>query len=95
MAFEKGKSGNPGGRPKCADDVKDLARKYSKEAVKRLVDWMRDENPKASVAACTALLDRAYGKPGQALTLLGDEDNPLQHQHTVEFIGTPAAPRET
>jgi hypothetical protein len=31
--------------------------------------------------------NRLEGKPAQAVTLSGDEDNPLQHNHTVTFIG--------
>lgn len=90
--FVKGKSGNPGGRPKEDNEVKELARQHSAEALKRLVEWMRSDNPKASVGACQAVLDRAYGKPAQAVTVSGDEENPLQHQHTVEFVGArPAA----
>ena len=68
MAFKKGQSGNPGGRPKESDEVKSLARKHSKDAIKRLVAWMASDNPKASVSASQAILDRAYGKPAQALT---------------------------
>jgi hypothetical protein len=65
--FEKGKSGNPGGRPKESPEVKELARQFTLEAVERLAFWMRSDNAKASVSASAALLDRGYGKPAQEL----------------------------
>ena len=71
MAFVKGQSGNPGGRPKDAAQIADLARKHSRAAVLRLVEWMKSDNPKASVAAAQALLDRGYGKPQQSMNLSG------------------------
>jgi len=42
-----------------------LAREHTTEAVSKLAEWMRSDNPKASVSACLALLDRGYGKPTQ------------------------------
>ena len=71
MAFVKGQSGNPGGRPKDAAQIAELARKHSRAAVLKLVEWMKSDNPKASVAACQALLDRGYGKPPQSMNLSG------------------------
>lgn len=67
MPFKKGKSGNPGGRPKEVNELKELARNWSVEAIQRLAFWMKSDNPKASVAACEALLDRGFGKSVQAL----------------------------
>jgi hypothetical protein len=66
--FPKGTSGNPGGRPKDEANVRELAKELSAEAVERLASWMRSENPKASVSACNAILDRAFGRPAQSLT---------------------------
>lgn len=65
MPFEKGKSGNPGGRPKESDELKNLAKKHTIPAIERLVYWMGSDNPKASVAASNSLLDRGWGKPTQ------------------------------
>ena len=76
MKFEKGVSGNPGGRPKELHDVKSLARQYTKEAIERLVAWMKSDNAKASVSASMALLDRGYGKPAQEVT--GLEGGPIK-----------------
>jgi len=40
MPFEKGKSGNPGGRPKVVGDVQLLARENTKEAIVTfVVSW--------------------------------------------------------
>lgn len=77
MAFQKGQSGNPGGRPKENDEVKQLAREHGPAAIARLVVWMHSDNAKASVSAANSLLDRGYGKPVQAVTGEGGE-GPVQ-----------------
>lgn len=76
MPFEKGKSGNPGGRPKEDAEVKALAREHAPAAVRKLVALMDCGNPRTEVTAATALLDRAFGKPAQ--TIAGDPEAPLE-----------------
>jgi hypothetical protein len=68
--FQKGISGNPGGRPKVLGDVQELARQKSPEAINTLSNIMHDEKapPAARVAAANALLDRGYGKPTQPIS---------------------------
>lgn len=68
MAFQKGRSGNPGGRPKKTPELKEveeLARAKGPEAIRRLAFWMKSADPKASVPACNALLNRGFGMPTQ------------------------------
>jgi HEAT repeat protein len=74
MPFQPGQSGNPGGRPKEAGKIKELARKHDEAAINALVEALADS--KTRVPAAVALLDRAYGRPAQ--TIMGDEDNPLR-----------------
>lgn len=69
MPFKKGQSGNPNGRRKENSELTDLARKWTNEAMERLAYWMRSENAKASVAASSIILDRAYGKAQQTIDL--------------------------
>jgi hypothetical protein len=63
MPWKAGQSGNPGGRPKANDEVKALAAAYTVPAIERLAFWMNSDDPRASVPASQALLDRAWGKP--------------------------------
>jgi hypothetical protein len=76
--FEKGKSGNPGGRPKEALAARDLARAHTPEAIERLVFWMRSDNAKASVSASVGLINRGWGMPRQELEHLGEGGGPLK-----------------
>ncbi len=68
--FQKGVSGNPGGRPKVLGDVQELAREQSPHAINTLAEIMSNEKtpPAARVAAANALLDRGYGKPTQPIS---------------------------
>ena len=72
MAFQKGQSGNPGGRPKECAEVKALARQYGPEAIEKLVALLRGEDARVAKAAADSLLDRAYGKPTQAVDLTAE-----------------------
>ena len=69
MTWQKGQSGNPGGRVGVPAEVRELARRHTKDAIERLVHWLNSDNPNASVAAANSLLDRGYGKPAQLLNL--------------------------
>jgi hypothetical protein len=74
MPFAKGKSGNPGGRPKAATDIQALARAMTAEAIAALGLALND--PKTRVAAAIAILDRGYGKPLQT----------VQSETTVRYV---------
>ncbi len=67
--FVKGHSGNPGGRPAIATEVRDLARQHGPHAIRRLVELSRSADGPVAVSACKALLDRGYGRPEQGITL--------------------------
>jgi hypothetical protein len=71
MAYQKGKSGNPGGVPKGYREMRAAARAHTPAALKALVEALSD--PKLKVAAAQALLDRGWGKPAQAMTGAGGE----------------------
>ena len=65
--FEKGKSGNPGGRPKKTQEEKDALaaiRSLAPDAAERLRKILDDPDAKPDILlrAIDIVLDRAYGK---------------------------------
>lgn len=78
MKFEKGQSGNPGGRKKIPEEIKEMLAGASKEAIELLIATMRNEgiNRDLRVKCAQSILDRTYGKPTQQIE--GDIDSVLQ-----------------
>ena len=92
--FPEGVSGNPGGRPKALVAVVELARKHSAAAIKALVDIMEaGESEQARIAAATALLNRAWGKPAQRMEHEGSGQVPVSFTVNVwdKLLGDDAA----
>lgn len=73
--FVKGVSGNPGGRPKTIEEIRDLARSYTAEAMHSLLRIATSgKSESAVVAASNAILDRGWGK---APVTFGDDDRKI------------------
>lgn len=84
--FPKGKTGNPGGRPKLPEDVKhvrELARQYTADAVNALVETLKEGGWSAKVAAANVLLDRGWGKSEQPL--VGADGGDIKHAVRIIF----------
>ena len=69
--WPKGTSGNPGGRPKVAADVRALARQLTAQALNALAEIMEDSGTPAAarISAAKELLDRGWGKAPAALIM--------------------------
>ena len=65
--WEKGKSGNPGGRAKRVgpngETLPQLARVHSPAAFERLRQLIDSPEPEIAYKACIAIIDRGHGKP--------------------------------
>jgi hypothetical protein len=79
-SFRPGRSGNPGGRPKrpqtiearkIVADVKAAAKELTQDALDTLKAALTAPTAPwaARVAAATSILDRGWGKPGQAVEI--------------------------
>jgi hypothetical protein len=64
IGFQKGKSGNPKGRPKINKDVRTWAKVYSMDCISKLMDIIRDKDTPAYtiMQAARAILSCAYNK---------------------------------
>ena len=71
---------------KTITEIRSLARSHTRTAINVLVGVMRakDATPAARVSAATAILDRGWGRPVQALQ--NSEDGALELIHKIERV---------
>ena len=86
MAFVKGQSGNPSGRPKMDPAIKAMFEAKGPDAFNVISKHLEAEDPKVALQAAQIILDRAYGKVAQPIE--GGE-NPVQMEQTIIVTGVP------
>jgi hypothetical protein len=82
--FQRGQSGNPGGRPKVLDDIKTLARTNGEAAFRKVLALLDSEDERVALAAAQEVLNRAYGKPQQFIETTTKRD--LSEMSDAEII---------
>ena len=79
--YQRGQSGNPGGRPKMPAELKEAMQGLAEDAIRVLREAMQSDDQRARIVAAAHVLDRGYGKPAQTVnaTLHNKLDLGLAH----------------
>ncbi|MEJ1156646.1 DUF5681 domain-containing protein [Prosthecomicrobium sp. N25] len=67
--FLPGSSGNPGGRPKTPEEVKEMLQALTPKAVKALEAALCGNDPRLQVIAAVEILNRTLGRPHQSASV--------------------------
>ena len=76
--FQKGRSGNPGGRPKLPADIREAFKAKAPQALEVLTRCLQSEDDRIAMMAAQAILDRGYGRPTQSIDA-NINDNPVRY----------------
>lgn len=71
MAFVKGQSGNPSGRPKKDTEIEQMAMKLVPICMEKIQTILEAGSMKEQLVAIQIIFDRAFGKARQAVELSG------------------------
>ena len=96
--FQKGRSGNPGGRSKLPANIREAFRAKAPEALEVLTRCLQSGDDRIAMLAAQAILDRGYGKPTQSIDANINEDRaryvvelPVKDETTEEWVKGNAA----
>jgi hypothetical protein len=79
VKFRKGRSGNPGGRPRVLGELQELARQQAPTVIVELARLaLKAKSETARIAAIRELLDRGYGRPRQSMEVSVPAGDPIQ-----------------
>ena len=70
--FQKGQSGNPGGRSKLPADIREAFKARAPAALEVLTRCLQSGDDRIAMMAAQAILDRGYGKPTQSIDVRED-----------------------
>lgn len=95
-SFQKGKSGNPGGRAKKTEEERTLeamCREKTPQAFNTIFDIMvNGESDKTRLSAAQYLLDRGHGKPVSVTEISGRDGKPIEFQNIqLQVVGVRAS----
>ena len=76
MTFQKGQSGNPGGKNGHFGQMMSMARAATPEATQKLIELVHDDDPRVAGWAADKVLERAWGKPKDYDPAADQPDNP-------------------
>lgn len=79
-SFKKGKSGNPGGRPKGLASFRKSLSPLEGVALKQLKALVTDTDPRVSLDAVKHVHAYLYGRPAQAVELTGKNGAPIESE---------------
>jgi hypothetical protein len=91
MAFQKGQSGNPGGRPNdkpWREAIQMALKDKDPKRLRKIADSLIDLAESGDLQAMKEIGDRLDGKPAQQQIHTGADGEAVKHEHkaTVEFV---------